>query len=139
VVQRHIIIVDNDPAAALVTARGLQRLLKPSQVQITVTASAQNILQQGVSENGAIDLLIIDPNLQLQAASTLIEQLRKKYPLLPVLVLSAKDTPGVQKSMLALGVQNYLAKSIDLDKLAQTVSQLLDPVTNELSNVVPTA
>ena len=120
--QQHIFIVDSDPVAALVTASGLRRLLAPD-VQVTVAASTG--AGQLHSMHELIDMLVIDPNPQIQEASALIAALRAARPTVAVLVLAAYDTPGVRKQMQALGVQHYVAKPVELYQLAATVRTLL--------------
>jgi DNA-binding NarL/FixJ family response regulator len=128
--QQRILIVDSDPVAALVSAQGLQRLLAPD-VQVTTAPSVDTAWRHCLRE--PIDLLIIDPNPQLQAASALISRLSADYPTVAVLVLAAYDTPRLQKQMRALGVQHYIAKSVELRQLAATVRLLfeLPPVLSD--------
>ena len=124
--QQQILIVDSDPVAALVTARGLQRLLAPN-VQAT-TAPSVNAAQLHYRRE-AIDLLIIDPTPQVQAASALITMLHTDYPAVAVLVLTADDTPRLRKQMQVLGVQHYVAKPVELNQLATTVRMLFEMPT----------
>jgi DNA-binding NarL/FixJ family response regulator len=120
--QQHIFIVDSDPVAALVTARGLQRLLAPD-VQVTTVLSGGGDQLHALRE--PIDMLVIDPNPQIQEAAALIAALRAARPTMTVLVLAAYDTPGVRKQMQALGVQHYVAKPVEIYQLAATVRALL--------------
>jgi DNA-binding NarL/FixJ family response regulator len=121
--QRHILIVDHDPVAALVSAQGLQRLLAPD-VQVTTAPSVSSAWLHCLRE--PTDLLIIDPSPQIQAATALITMLHANYPAVPVLVLTAYDTPRLQKQMQALGVQHYVAKPVEIRQLATTVSLLFE-------------
>ncbi len=130
-VQRHILIVDSDPVAALVTARGLQRLLALD-VRVA-TASPASIAQR----HEPIDLLIIDPDLQFQEATALIGLLRTDLPAVEVLALVARDTPRLRKQMLALGVQHYIAKPVELHHLAGVVRALLGMQAAETRDTRP--
>lgn len=121
--QRHIVVVDSDPVVALVTARGLQRLLAPD-VQVATAAPADIAQLHSLYE--PIDLLIIDPNPQLQESTALIGLLRADLPAVEVLALVSHDTPRLRKQMLALGVQHYVAKPLELHHLAGVVRALLD-------------
>jgi DNA-binding NarL/FixJ family response regulator len=122
VAQRQILIVDNDPIVALVTARGLQRLLAPN-VHVTTMSSAGDARLHCLRET--IDLLIIDPNPQSQATTALITMLHTNHPAVAVLVLTAYDTPRLRKQMQALGVEHYVAKPLELHQLAAAVCALL--------------
>ncbi len=128
---RYIRIVDSDPTAALVTQLGLQARLDDD---IDVTVAPGTGRHQ--SRNGwydDIDLLIVDPGAQTQAAIRLIKTLKATCPQTPILVLTAYDSPLLRSQMQRLGVQHYLAKPIDLEDLEQVVRYVLatsrDPVT----------
>lgn len=120
--RRHILIVDGDPSAALVTQRGLQLLLGESaQVDIAPTPGAAWLR---CIRDGA-DLVIVDPSPQSRGAAALVKALHDERPSIPVLVLTAYDTPRLRAQMRALGVRHYLAKPIDLLELQQTVNGAL--------------
>lgn len=119
---RYIQIVDNDPTAALVTQLVLQSRLKSEAMVAVATSHKQG--QRHV--NGDVDLLIVDPGSQSQAAARLIRTLQTDCPQTPVLVLTAYDSPLLRSQMQSLGVKSYLAKPVDLPDLEQAVRQLLE-------------
>jgi two-component system, OmpR family, response regulator len=115
---RRILIVDDNPTAALVTQRGLQFLLG-SDVEVHVAPSAGAAWMRCLRE--PIDLLIVDPAPHDRAAWALLKALREQQPSLPVLVLTAYDTVGLRTKMRELGVRYYLAKPATLQELEQAV------------------
>jgi len=117
-----ILICDSDPAAALVTQHGLQRLQPDSEV--TTATSASDAWLRCLHES--IDLLIIDPNPANGASSALIKALRTDRPDTDVLVLTAYDTPRLRTQMRALGVAHYLAKPVDLRELGHEVGIMIE-------------
>lgn len=120
---RYIQIVDDDPTAALVTQLSLQARLK-SEAQVSIAAGHQPEQRQV----GAVDLLIVDPGSQNQAATRLVRTLKTNCPQTPMLVLTAYDSPLLRSQMQSLGVQHYLAKPVDLPDLEQAVRQLLETI-----------
>lgn len=116
-----ILILDSDPAAALVTQHGLQRLQADSEV--TNATSAGDAWLRCLHQ--AVDLLIIDPNPANSASSALIKALRTDRPDTDVLVLTAYDTPRLRAQMRALGVEHYLAKPVELRELGHEVDLLM--------------
>ena len=120
-----ILIFDSDPAAALVTKHGLQRL--QPHTEVTTATSAGDAWLSCLHQS--VDLLIIDPSPANSAASTLIKALRIDRPNTDVLVLTAYDTPRLRTQMRALGVEHYLAKPVDLRELGQKVGLLLQQRT----------
>ncbi len=120
-----ILIFDSDPAAALVTQHGLQRL-QPG-TEVTTATSAGDAWLSCLHQS--VDLLIIDPSPANSAASALIKALRTDRPNTDVLVLTAYDTPRLRTQMRALGVEHYLAKPVDLRELAHEVGLLMQQRT----------
>lgn len=119
---RHqIVIVDNDPAAALVTQRGLERLFQAGvDVSIATPAAA---LVRCVGES--VDLVIVDPAPSNPGPLSLIKSLREQAPRISILVLTAYDTPGLRRAMRPFDIQRYLAKPVDLPILACAVRESL--------------
>jgi DNA-binding NarL/FixJ family response regulator len=126
----QILIVDTDPAAALVTQHGLQRLLD-TKAEVTVVPSATTAWLRCLREH--VDLVIIDPSPMNSAATALIKALHVDRPHTAVLVLTAYDTPRLRSEMRALGVEHYLAKPIDLDEISRQVGLLIDQVGQPIS------
>ena len=120
---QHILIVDNDPTVALVTQRGLERLLT-TDVEVAIAPSPGAAWLRCL-RNG-IDLVIVDPGPQIRSTVALIKALHEERPQVPVLALTAYDTPRLRAQLRALGVQHYLAKPIELQDLAQTVRTALE-------------
>ena len=119
---RQILIVDRDPSAALITERGLQRLLG-DEIQVVIAQSPGMAWLRCM--RGEVDLLIVDPSPPDRAATALVKALHDEQLQVPVLVLTAYDTPGLRAQLRALGVEHYLAKPVDLLDLVQTVHAAL--------------
>jgi two-component system, OmpR family, response regulator len=131
---RRILIVDDDPTAALITQRGLQFLLG-SDVEVHVAPSASAAWMRCLRE--PIDLLLVDPAPHDRAAWALLKALQEQHPTITVLVLTAYDTVGLRMQMQKLGVRHYLAKPATLQELEQAVRVSLGlevPFAEELSN-----
>lgn len=130
---RQIQICDDDPAAAMITQRGLQALLGDSvAIVVAPTANAAWL----ACANGNVDLLIIDPSPHNNAAASLLRAVRTFRPRLPVLILTAYDSPGLRARMRDLGIEYYVPKPVDLRELAPIVYnaiQLGRPLNNEVS------
>lgn len=120
---RHILIVDDDSVAATVTQYGLDRLLGPS-VKVTIADTSQAVWPQDDYDD--IDLVIVDPHPQRRAMLTFIQACRKHQPDMPIIALTAYDTPRLRREMKALGIRHYLAKPIDLVRLVEEVRMVLD-------------
>lgn len=118
----HILIVDRDATAALVTQHGLQRLLSAfADVEIADSPGAAWLR----CLRDHVDLLIVDPAPESGAAAALIKALHVDLPSLPVLILTAYDTPRLRSQMRTLGVQDYLAKPVELEDLGRAVRSVV--------------
>lgn len=118
----HILIVDSDPTVALVTQRGLQRILA-SDATIEIAPSPMDAWTHCL--RGDVDLLIVDPNPESGAAATLVKTVHASRPDIAVLVLTAYDTPRLRSQMRSLGVRHYLAKPAELHDLGQLVRSVM--------------
>lgn len=119
--QRHVLIVDSDKSAALVTQRVLE-VMDGHQLSVEVASPGVAWLR---CLRTHVDLLVIDPAPQSLAAYALIKALHEECPDLPILVLTAYDTPRLRSQMRELGVRHYLAKPIDLLDLQAVVARVL--------------
>ena len=114
----HILIVDSDPTVALMTQRGLERMMA-SEATVEVAPSPTDAWARCLL--GSVDLLIVDPNPETSPATALVKSLHASRPDIPVLVLTAYDTPRLRAQMRSLGVRHYLAKPVELHDLGQLV------------------
>lgn len=116
----RILILDNDRSASLITQRGLERAGATSVTTVTLPDAAwRHALAHG------LDLIIIDPGPIEQAAIGLLRALKVRYPHLPIIVLTAYDTPRLRQAMRKLNVNAYLAKPTELPMVASAVNSAL--------------
>lgn len=115
---RQISIYDADPAAALITQRGLQTLL--GERYDIVVAPTPNAAWLACAA-GQVDLLIVDPSPYSSGVLSLLRAVNAYRPVIPILVLTAYDTPGLRVKMRDLGVERYVAKPIELRELLPIV------------------
>lgn len=118
----HIQIVDSDPMAALVTQLGLQACLK-TEADIKIVPDPMR--GQGNGNGERVDLLIVDPGAQSQAATAMVRTLQTRHPETPLLVLTAYDSPRLRSQMRRLGVHCYLAKPVGVSDLENVVRSMM--------------
>lgn len=128
----HILIVDNDPMAALVTQHGLQRML--NQTAAIEIAPSPDVAQDRC-QHEQIDLLIIDPSSESSAETALLKEIHRTHPEIAVMVLTAYDTPRLRSQMRSLGVQYYLAKPVELHDLGKSVRLVVSSRAHSSPNV----
>ncbi|NOK60630.1 MAG: response regulator [Chloroflexi bacterium AL-W] len=131
-VLHQIAILDKDSTAAWITQRGLQGLLQ-EEAEVVVMPSFDVMCEY--CSQGRVDLAIVDPGPQGRTMSNALKTLRLDYRHIPVLVLTAYDTPHLRSQMRDFTVQEYLAKPLDLREVAHVVRNILG--LNTLANMHP--
>lgn len=71
------------------------------------------------------DLVIADVMMPVMDGWELTEELRHSYPLLPIMLVTARDTLEDKRKGFASGADDYLTKPIDLDEMLLHVGALL--------------
>ena len=71
------------------------------------------------------DLVIADVMMPVMDGWQLTAELRQSYPLLPIMLVTARDTIEDKRAGFASGADDYLTKPIDLDELLLHVGALL--------------
>ena len=118
----HILIVDDH---AFVCA-GLKATLIDTldDVKVTTTQRGEEALSI-IYENG-IDLVILDLFMPGGIGGfELIELLHQRYPVLPIIVLSASENSAHIKKCLELGVTGFVTKSAPKESLFEAISKAL--------------
>ncbi|GAB4441926.1 MAG: response regulator [Chloroflexi bacterium OHK40] len=122
----QIHVVDEDPVAALITQRALQAMLGEA---YHVLADPTPDTAWLACANNSVDLLIVDPGPRASSTLALMRVVRSFRPGLPILVLTAYDSPGLRARMRELGIERYFAKPLDLRDLLPTIAATLSAST----------
>ena len=69
------------------------------------------------------DVMILDFHLPGIDGLTVLEQVKKTYPEVQVIMLTAHGTPEVQKKARDLGAFDYLQKPVGIDKVTKTIEK----------------
>lgn len=120
-----IILADDHP---LILA-GIRSLIAHNQPGCEVVAEAHQVseLLNTLQQHGC-DLLITDfsmPGDERCDGLTLIQQLKRDYPTLPILVLTQIHNAGILQSLLQLGVSGVLLKKAVISELSDAIRQIL--------------
>ncbi len=73
------------------------------------------------------DLILLDWNMPFGKGSAVLEMLSEKkvIPLVPVIVLSGADEPGLKELALSLGAVSVIRKPYDNKRLIEEISRVL--------------
>lgn len=118
-----LLIADDHPLFRDALKRAVSRLFPAAVIaEADTIASLQTLLEQ-VQEP---DLLLLDLHMPGSSGFTGLVHVRARYPLLPVIVVSGNEEPGVIRRALAHGASGYIPKSSSLEDMAQAIAKVLD-------------
>lgn len=104
-------------------ADGLSRTLRHSGHKIDHAHDGMNAEAAVLANN--YDLLILDIGLPKRDGLAVLENLRKDGRSLPILILTARDTPDDRINGLDLGANDYLCKPFNVGELEARIRALL--------------
>ncbi|MFH1869048.1 MAG: response regulator transcription factor [Pseudomonadota bacterium] len=103
---------------------GLRQMLH-SFAGIEVVQEATNAAEALAAANaGGAELIVMDLTMPGASGTSLIEQIRKAQPALPILVLSMHDEPGTVRRALQAGASGYITKGSSPDTLFTAVTRV---------------
>ncbi|MCK9309925.1 MAG: response regulator, partial [Candidatus Cloacimonetes bacterium] len=120
--QKHIITTDDDQAIRKV----LQILLRKEGYQVTVCSNGDELLAILKTCATTVDLVLLDIKMPGLSGMQLLEILRRNYPLIPVVMLTAFNDLDTGMKAIRLGASDYLSKPVHREVLVECVSRVLD-------------
>ena len=88
-------------------------------------ASSFESLQQLVDENREVDLVLLDLHMPGVSGFAGLVYLCKRYPSVPVVIISANEDPVVIRRALEHGAAGFIPKSSSIDTITQAISSVL--------------
>jgi two-component system, OmpR family, response regulator MprA len=116
---QRILVVDDDPAVTSVLRRGL------SYEGFTVDTAASGHEGLAAARDHQPDLIILDIMMPDLDGFEVLRRIRSADPQLPVLMLTAKDSPSDQVEGLQSGADDYVIKPFTFEVLLARVHALL--------------
>ena len=119
-----VLVVEDD--------QGLQKYLKELLLDNghSVQTSADGIAALNTIEKTIPDLVILDLGLPNMSGEAVCLEIRKKYPELPVIILTAKDSISDIVQGLNLGADDYMTKPFVADELLARIKARLRQNSN---------
>ena len=126
----RLLIVEDDRKLAEFAARGLRA------ENFSVDIAADGREGQSYIESVQYDLIILDLMLPRISGTELLGLVRRSYPSLPVLVLTARDATEEKVKHFEAGADDYLTKPFDFAELVVRVKALLRRTPVERTDVI---
>ncbi|WP_240485582.1 response regulator [Aeromonas bestiarum] len=120
-----IILADDHP----LILTGIRSLIAHHQPGCKVVAEAHQVSELlNTLQQHSCDLLITDfsmPGDERSDGLTMIQQLKRDYPTLPIIVLTQIHNAGILQSLIQLGVSGVLLKKAVISELSDAIRQIL--------------
>ncbi len=117
---QRILIVDNEPAVALVLQSGLEKL---SHCEVMAAHSGEQALQ--LFERQSFGLLITDYKMPGIDGFRLAARVKQLYPQTLIMILAAYIDPAVYEQCDRTAVRRFLYKPVELNEFRREVSEVL--------------
>jgi FixJ family two-component response regulator len=114
-----IYVVDDDESIRT----GLGRLLRSVGFRVTTFVSAQDFLEHGQADNGA--LLVLDVRMPGISGLELQKRLSARSSWLPIIFLTAFEDPQARNEALKAGAIAFLQKPVDEETLLEAIKRSL--------------
>ncbi|MET0624988.1 MAG: response regulator transcription factor [Pyrinomonadaceae bacterium] len=115
----RILLVEDEPSAALMLAKGLRE----EAYAVDVAADGERALEMAFVND--YDLIILDVMLPRKGGFEVCRELRASGSAVPVLMLTARDAVEDRVAGLDSGADDYLPKPFDFEELLARVRALL--------------
>lgn len=126
----HVLLCEDDDLIASGIVAGLNA--QGLNVDRVATASAAQAMLQAAS----FDVMVLDLGLPDEDGIKLLQRLRQRGEVLPVLVLTARDSVSDRVAGLQAGADDYLLKPFDLRELCARLHTLQRRVAGRTLNII---
>ncbi|MDD4573099.1 MAG: response regulator [Sphaerochaeta sp.] len=119
---KHIITTDDDQAIRKV----LQILLRKEGYRVTVCSSGDELLSILKKDSPTVDLVLLDIKMPGLSGLQVLEVLRRNYPRIPVVMLTAFNDLETGMKAIRMGASDYLTKPVRREVLVECISRVLN-------------
>jgi len=119
----RIIVADDHPLFRDAITHLLERSFR--KVEITQVESF-GALNETLSQGKLPSLVLLDLKLSDTQGMDGLLFLKKQYPSLPVLIISAYDDNSVVRMAMQYGASGFVPKSLEMDRMAEVIHAVLD-------------
>jgi PAS domain S-box-containing protein len=117
-----VLVVEDEPVVSAV----VQALLSRAGYNVLVAADGASAVHALEAHGSDVDLILLDMTMPGMTTEEILAEVRRLYPMLPVLLTSGYTSSDAVKHMLADGiVQGFLAKPYETQVLFATVARLM--------------
>jgi DNA-binding NtrC family response regulator len=120
-----ILVVDDES----IVLESCRKVLEPEGFEVTVALTAEEGLKKIEGDN--FSLLLIDVKMPEHDGMYLMQEVKKEWPDLPVIVMSGYPTPETIAKSAERGSATFIAKPFTPDELLETVRKVVQDLKGE--------
>lgn len=121
--QINVIVADDHPLFRQAIVHLLKRSLSAVMIQ---EAASFAVLNELLEESSTVSLVLLDLKLGDTHGIDGLLMLKKRFPALPVVIVSAYDEESMVKNAMQYGASGFISKSLGMDEMAQAIHAVLD-------------
>ena len=119
---KNILVLDDNKDILNALSVGLHSCLKDCKVMTALNGEKG----EAILNSMPIDLIVTELDLPVANGYRFIEQVRKKYPLIPVCVMSGDCSTRILNELQKMGVFRWIQKPFPFEKLAHMITEELE-------------
>jgi CheY-like chemotaxis protein len=120
-----ILVVDDEPDVADLFRQRFRREARAGTHVMHFAASGEEALERlGGEIKPQLIVVLSDINMPGMDGLTLLDEVKKRFPLLPVMMVTAYGDDERRRRASELGAYEFLTKPVDFDRLKEQLSQL---------------
>lgn len=123
----RILVVDDDA----IVLKSCRRILEFEGFEVTTAPSAEEALEK--IKNYDFDLLLMDVKMPEHDGLFLMQEIKKNWPDIPIIVMSGYPTPETIADVMKLGATLFIPKPFRPDELIKPIRQVLQKATKKNS------
>jgi DNA-binding NarL/FixJ family response regulator len=120
--ENHIVIVDDHPLFRDALKQTLASSFKD--LRLSEAGSLQEL--SVVMEKGNVDLVLLDLTMPGVQGFSGLMYLRALNPQIPVVIVSANESPNVIRQCLAFGASGFIPKSMPVSRIREAIGAILN-------------
>jgi len=120
--ENHIVIVDDHPLFRDALKTTLATSFKD--LRVSEAGSLQEL--SAVVEKGAVDLVLLDLTMPGVQGFSGLMYLRALNPQIPVVIVSANESPAVIRRCLEFGASGFIPKSMPISRIREAIGAILN-------------
>jgi CheY-like chemotaxis protein len=123
-----ILVVDDEPDFADLCRQGFRREVRDGTYVIHFAASGEQALERLTGEiEPQLIVILSDINMPGMDGLTLLQQVKQRFPDLPVMMITAYGDDERRRRAADYGAAEFITKPVDFDFLKEQLRQLRAP------------